>query len=253
MNKLRNLTAPDFVLGKVLIYAKSILDIIILFARKPSRQSLEFAGLILKVKPRYTMVTNKKLINLYNLVHKAINLDLPGDIVECGVWHGGSAAVMAVALRDLPHTEERTLWLFDSFQGLPPPDEKDGRKAKEKYFQGWNRGDPQKVEEIFGKCGVSMDSVRIVPGWFESTLKTTPVGSIAILHIDADWYSSVNTVLETLYYKVVPGGFIVLDDYGVWPGCSQAVADFFLKHSIEDIVISRLEDRRGGAYFQKPW
>jgi O-methyltransferase len=73
---------------------------------------------------------------------------------------------------------------------------------------------------------------------------------IALLHIDADWYDSVKTVLETFFDRVVPGGFVVLDDYGYWQGCDQALTDFFAQRGIKDVPIERVG--RQGAYFQKP-
>src|SRR5438477_11509952 len=94
---LSKLTSPDFFWGKTLISMRAIFDIVVLILRNPSRQSLKFARVIPKVKPRFTMVRNKSLINLYKLVQKSNTMDLPGDIVECGVWNGGSAAMMGFA------------------------------------------------------------------------------------------------------------------------------------------------------------
>src|SRR5438132_7181813 len=145
----------------------------------------------------------------------------------------------------------RTIWLFDSFQGLPRPTEKDGKPERENYFKGWCKGDVNKVRRIFARLGVPVDLVKIVPGWFENTLKTAPVNRIAILHIDADWYESVKLVLDVFYDKVVPGGFIILNDYGTWPGCNQAVDDFFAEHNLNDIDLTIVEPSIG-AYFQKP-
>ena len=108
----------------------------------------------------------------------------------------------------------------------------------------------KKVKQIFGKLGLGLENVRIVPGWFEVTLTTVPMQTIAVLHIDADWYDSVKTVLEVLYDKVVPGGFIILDDYGYWKGCTQAWHDFLSEHEIENVSIRR--NGRAGAFLQKP-
>ena len=243
--------SPDFFVGKILLTIRGIFDILLMIVLNPSRQSLRFASMILKVKPRYTMVTNKNLISLYTLVRKANSLDLSGDIVECGVWNGGSAAIMAVAcMEDKNWSRKRNVWLFDSFQGLSLPGERDGDIERKYYFEGWNRGDVGKVKRVFHKLGIPLENVRIIPGWFEMTLRTAPINTIAVLHIDADWYNSVKEVLEIFYDRVVPGGFIILDDYGYWQGCQRAVADYFREHGIEDIVIKKVD--RVGAYFQKP-
>ena len=174
----------------------------------------------------------KRLINLHRLVQKVNRLNLPGDIVECGVWNGGSAAIMGVADQDDETSGKvRKLWLFDSFRGLPPPSNKDGRQARETYFQGWYHGDTEKVKRIFRRFRLSLQHVNIVAGWFDETLQTADLQTIALLHIDADWYASVK-IVETLYDKVVEGGFVVLDDYWRWTrvprgcnGLSQRTSD----------------------------
>jgi O-methyltransferase len=246
------LFAPDFTLGKVIVLRKTIADSLKLIVRQPTRKSLRLMLLMLQVKPQFTMATNKSLTNLYDLVHKVNRENLPGDIVECGVWNGGSAAVMAIACRESqPPLPNRKIWLFDSFQGLPPPGENDDQLERDSYFEGWNKGSVTKVRRIFSKLKLPLDSVYIIPGWFNETLKTASVSSIALLNIDADWYDSVKLVLETFYDKVVPGGYIALDDYGWWLGCDRAVADFFTERQINGVMIQRL-DQRGGAYFQKP-
>ncbi len=245
------LTAPDFFLGKSLIMIESFLGVIALVATKPSHESLKFARLILQVKQRYTMVKNRSLINLYRLVQRANQLGLQGNIVECGVWNGGVSAVMAVAAKDSESVPvPRTMWLFDSFEGLPAPSEKDDRGEKEAYFEGWCKGSIDKVKQVFGKLNAPLENVKIVQGWFDTTLKTAPLEHIAILHIDSDWYDSVKVVLDTFYDKVVPGGFVVLDDWGYWQGCNRAVAEYFAEHDITGITINRVG--RIGAYFQKP-
>jgi O-methyltransferase len=247
---IAKLTAPDFLIGKILVTAKSLVDIAALLIAHPSRQSVKLACLIMRVKPRFTMVKNSNLINLYRLVKKANTLRLAGDIVECGVWNGGSAAVMGVACReDSRYASARTIWLFDSFQGLPAPGTRDGETEKKAFFKGWNKGDTENVRRVFKNVGFPDTQIRIVPGWFDATLKTAAVDRIAVLHVDADWYDSVKLVLDAFYDKVVPGGFLVFDDYGLWQGCRQAVTDFFVERDIDGAVIKRVGPHQ--AYFQK--
>lgn len=247
---VKRLLSPDFTLGKILVTMRALIDILRLFFQNPSKESVIFAALILKVKPKFTMVRNRNLINLYRLVEEVNRYDLPGDIVECGVWNGGSAAIMGVADRQGLYPKSRMIWLFDSFQGLPRPSEKDGAIEKRDFFEKWNMGDMEKVKQIFTQLGLGLDQVEIIPGWFESTLKAAAIDSIAVLHIDADWYHSVKTVLEAFYEKVVPGGFIVLDDYGYWEGCAKALRDFLSEQAVEGVVIRQID--KGGAFFQKP-
>jgi O-methyltransferase len=244
------LISPDFALGKLLTFLRALYNLFILILAYPSRRSLRIASIVLRVKPRFTMVTSKNLISLYNLVQRVDNLQLPGDIVECGVWNGGSAVVMGAAQVDGGNQAPcRTMWLFDSFQGLPLPGEKDGVAEQVSYFEGWCKGEPGKVEQAFEMLGVPMDHVKITPGWFEETLHTAPIDQISILHVDADWYDSIKVVLDTFYDKVVKGGFVVFDDYGYWKGCERAIADYFVEHGITGVTMKQTD--HGGAYFQK--
>ncbi len=247
------LLTPDFTIGKIIVLRKAIADSVRSILLRPSVESFKFAALMLKLKPRYTMVTNKNLVTLYNLVREVTRARLPGDIVECGVWNGGSAAVMgyADAQENAHESSRRTIWLFDSFEGLPPVTEKDVNVKKENYFVGWNKGSITAVKNAFSKLGLPLDHVKVVPGWFETTLKTAGVERIAILHIDADWYESVKIVLDVFYEKIVPGGYVILNDFGTWDGCNQAVDDFFAEHGLSDICLTIVEPG-SGAYFQKP-
>jgi O-methyltransferase len=246
------LRSPDFTLGKILVVRKAIADVLKLLINQPNRESFRFAKLMFTVKPRYTMVTNTNLLTLYRLVQRLNSLDVSGDIVECGVWNGGSAAILGLAnLATDESRRNRKIWLFDSFQGVPPATERDGSVERRSYFEGWNKGDVDKVKQVFTKLGVPLDQVKIVSGWFNETLKTADVEQIAMLHIDADWYDSVKLVLDTFYDKVLPGGFIVLNDYNTWEGCNKALNDFLTERHVKDIVITEVEPTTG-AYFQKP-
>ena len=111
--------APDFFLGKLLSMIRALWDVANLIARHPSKRSLRITTLVLRVKPRFTMVTTRNLVALYNLVQDVERRKLPGCIVECGVWNGGSAAIMTAASVDAAYPiGKRTMWLFDLFEGL---------------------------------------------------------------------------------------------------------------------------------------
>jgi O-methyltransferase len=244
--------APDFAIGKIIGMRRSMADSLAMLIREPSKQSVHFARLMLKIKPHYSMVTNKNLITLYKLVQQANAAQVPGAIVECGVWNGGSAAIMGLANKeDKQNYMERAIWLFDSFEGVPRPGQNDGKTEREGYFVGWNKGHIAMVKRIFAYLGLSMEHVHIVPGWFDRTLPNADPGQIAILHIDSDWYDSVKIVLDTFYDRVMPGGFIILNDYGAWPGCNRAVVDFFKEHDLQNVALIEVEPTTG-AYFQKP-
>lgn len=245
---LVKLQSPDFALARALVAGRSLLEIGAMLAARPSAESLHLARLITQVKPAHTMVRNLSLVNLYRMVRYINHSGLSGAIVECGVWKGGSAAMMAAACRD--SGVERDFWLFDSFEGLPPPSEKDNAVERASYFEGWNKGSIVSVERVFRKLGLPLERVQFVKGWFEQTIPTADVGPIALLHIDADWYDSVTLVLDQLYDRVTPGGYVVLDDYGYWEGCDRATHDFLDRRGLPRTALHRVGSM--GAYFQKP-
>jgi O-methyltransferase len=196
------------------------------------------------------MVPPVRLANLYDVVERVNALGLFGDIVECGSWNGGSAAIMGVAGQDHPAGVTRSIWLFDSFEGLPRPDERDGSFERTYFYRGWCKADQEKVRRIFQALRIPIERLVIVPGWFETTLASAGVGPIAVLHVDADWYRSVRTVLEAFYDRVVPGGFIVFDDYGSWYGCRRAVHEFLSERGLDGSVPTPVAG--SGAVWQKP-
>jgi len=170
------------------------------------------------------MLDIPRLVFLYRLTREADSTKLPGNIVECGVANGGSVAVLAFAARGT--LMKRNIWLFDSFQGMPKPTKKDGKMAFDQYHEGWLKGDPVRVKQIFQELQIPLNNLRIVKGWFQETFPTVYVGQITLLHIDADWYESVELCLHKFYDSVVVGGSIVLDDYGCWEGCRRATDEF---------------------------
>ncbi len=245
----RKLVSPDFFLGKILITLRCWFDMLGYLVKNRSQESLHLASVILRIKPKYTMVTSSNLVNLYRLVKKLDGDSIPGDIVECGVWNGGSSALMGYAHAQKNGALARTFWLFDSFSGLPKPGEKDGKQAQDTFYQGYCLGSEAKVREVVRKLRLPLDEYAFVPGWFEDTLPKTQIDRIALLHIDADWYDSVKQVLDTYYDSVVPNGFIALDDYGYWEGCKRAVDEFFQQRGITPHInpVSKT-----GIYIQKP-
>jgi O-methyltransferase len=243
------LVAPDTPTGKALVWGKSMLDTSLMLAKQPSAESLAFARLLLLLKPRYTMVRNRNLVNLYRLVQELGRRGVPGDIVECGTWNGGSAAMMALALSKDPTGAKRSLWLFDSFEGLPPPGQLDGTLEQEHYFEGLNKGSQAMVLEAFRKVLAPTHNLHVVKGWFEDTLPRAEVQQISLLHIDADWFESVKLVLDTFYDRVSPGGYLVLDDFDYWEGCKRALDAFCQERDIGKLEIQKVD--RYGAFFRK--
>jgi O-methyltransferase len=173
----------------------------------------------------YTLVSLERIHNLYVLARRIENERVPGDVVECGVYNGGTAAVLS---RSATHSDlERKVWLFDSFKGMPDITERDGDQAQE--YVGKILGNVEQVRALLRKTGSDLNRVRVAEGLFKDTFPTVNIRNIALLNIDADWYESVKICLEKFYDSVVPGGFVSIDDYGHWQGCREAVDEFF-KH-----------------------
>jgi O-methyltransferase len=172
---------------------------------------------------RNTMVGPERIQNLSRLAQRIEDEQIPGDVVECGVYRGGTAAILA---RLATHSRlPRTVWLFDYFQGMPPATAADGPEAPS--WVGNLISSPRRVELLLRRTGADLSRVRIVPGLFQETFPRVHIPQIALLNIDADWYESVKLCLETFYDAVAKGGFVSLDDYGAWPGCRLAVDEFF--------------------------
>lgn len=204
---------PAFLLS----YARNILlDMWSLVSRD------EFSRIYRLVHP-YTMVSNARLHGLYNAVRHVVSNNIAGDIVECGTARGGSAALMGLTLKRVG--ANRTLWVFDTFEGLPEPTRNDPDWEIAKNYTGSCRGEIEQVTSLFEGLEILPYS-KLVKGLFQDTLPRSEVREIAVLHLDGDWYDSVMTCLEHLYDRVSPGGIIQIDDYGHWAGARKAVNEF---------------------------
>jgi len=188
----------------------------------------EFANYFRKVRP-YTMCSSARLRGLYRAARHVVENRIPGDVVECGVARGGSAALVSLVLRDLG--SEKSVWGFDTFEGMPSPTLQDPDYEIASLYTGTCRGTVEEVKGNLQTLGI-LERFRFVQGRFEDTLPETKVGPIALLHIDGDWYSSVKACLDHLYDRVSPGGVIQLDDYGFWQGAEKATDEFLSKRNL---------------------
>jgi len=201
-----------------------------------------------------SMVPQASLVDLGETVQATLRAGIPGAFVECGVWRGGAAFLMADLLVRAG-VRDRRVWLFDSFEGHRPPAEIDGQAALE-YAQrtddpGYLDNCRVAVEEVrTSAAALGLESVtEIVKGWFDDTLPATRerIGPIAILRLDCDWYDSVRFCLESLYDQVSPGGLVIIDDYYSYDGCAIAVHEFLTTRRLAH----RIEQSRGVAFFRK--
>lgn len=179
----------------------------------------------------YTMIDPLRLSVLHGLACDLATKGVEGDIVECGVCNGGSAAVIAYPFR---HEPIRRLWLYDTFEGLPLPSPEDGPFAKE--YVGKCIGSIEKVKEVLRNVEFPLEQVVWRKGLFKDTFKQPLPVKVALLHIDADWHHSVQECLEVFHPRVADGGVIVLDDFGHWEGVRKAFYDFCKKHEIYPLL-----------------
>jgi hypothetical protein len=204
-----------------------------------------------------TMVTPKRLNNVYDLTEKIITENINGDLVECGVWKGGCVAIMAYVQKK--HKSYKKIWMFDSFEGLPEPTEEDGENAKI-YAKNKNKGNLRSIKKcvgpledvkaIFKKLDLNWSQAVVKRGWFQETLPNAnkELKEISLLRLDGDWYESTKICLDQLYTKVSKGGYIIIDDYYHWEGARKAIDEFLQKQKIKAKIIKIDND---GAYFRK--
>ncbi len=193
------------------------------------------AKLINEVLP-FTMTSPERLFALSEAVHYVVKSGIPGDIVECGLWKGGSMMLVAKTLMSL--RSERQLWAYDTFTGMPPPDKADrdlqGRDA-EKLLQSFTpeaelircKSSLAEVQSNLESTGFKKELITYIAGQVETTLPKHAPRQIAILRLDTDWYQSTLHELVHLYPLLSPGGILIIDDYGHWQGARKAVDEFF--------------------------
>jgi O-methyltransferase len=179
-----------------------------------------------------SMIGLKRLDNLHQCVVSILDDDVPGDVLEAGVWRGGASIFMRAAL-DVLGGQDRLVWLADSFEGLPAPDPDFAADADSKLHEAAALAvGIDTVKANFLKYDMLSDRVRFIKGWFSDTLKNAPVDRLALLRADGDMYSSTTDILSALYGKVSEGGFIVIDDYGAIAACRKAVDEFRSREGI---------------------
>lgn len=189
------------------------------------------------------MVSFEKLVPLYQQVVYCERNDIRGAFVECGVWKGGCVGLMALA--NLRHgAEHRALHLFDSFCGIPEPDEDKDGAAAVAFARGAGAGTKGALKaipdqyggvgtleinrDLLASLGYPAEKLHFHEGWFQDTVPRDAIGigPIAILRLDGDWYDSTKICLDHLVKSVVAGGFVIIDDYGAYDGCRRAVDEF---------------------------
>ena len=186
-----------------------------------------------------TMIGMQRLTSLQRCVETVIEDDVPGDLVECGVWRGGASILMRAVLRAYGD-QTRCVWVCDSFAGVPPPDTAHYQADKGITLHrhaGVLAVSEAEVRANFERYGLLDDQVRFVPGWFKDTLQDAPIDRIAVLRLDGDLYESTIQGLDALYPRLSSGGFCIVDDYHALDACRQAVTDYREQHGITAEIV----------------
>jgi hypothetical protein len=197
----------------------------------------------------YTMTSKERVFALRESVNYVVEHAIPGDVVECGVWKGGSMMAIARTLLERGSTD-RTLYLFDTFEGMSEP------SAVDKSFSGeaasdvlrnsdkdsvfWAYGPLDGVKSVMRDTGYDQGKVIFVKGKVEATIPERAPERIALLRLDTDWYESTYHELVHLYPRLSVGGVLIIDDYGHWQGARRAVDQYFKERKLK-LLLNRID------------
>lgn len=210
-----------------------------------------FRPLYERVKP-FSMTSIERLYAMYKATEYVVKAQIPGDIVECGVWRGGSMMMAAHALLSFGDTSRR-LVLFDTFEGLPRPDkEKDVDLWGHSNYDEWTRhrrtdtssdwayASLEEVRHNMESTGYPMDRIVFVKGMVQETIANNLPEAIALLRLDTDWYESTVCELRYLYPRLRDQGVLIADDYGHLKGQRQAIDAYFAENG-ETLLLNRID------------
>jgi O-methyltransferase len=206
---------------------------------------------IIRIVRPFTMTSDERVAALCNAVRYIVRSNIPGGIVECGVWRGGSMMAAALTLLDAGESS-RKLHLFDTFDGMPPPTAAD-RAAKtgklasvllneaSKSSNIWAYAHIEDVRTNLTSTGYPTENLCFVKGKVEDTIPSAAPSQIAVLRLDTDWYESTKHELIHLFPRVSSGGVLIIDDYGFWEGARKAVDEYIDGNKIP-ILLNRIDD-----------
>jgi hypothetical protein len=199
----------------------------------------------------HTMTSAERIYSLIEAVKYVERNNIPGDIVECGVWKGGSMMAVAETLKSLKSTT-RALYLYDTYEGMSEPTEHDKTWYGQSAFSLLTNSDKEKnlvwaysaldtVKKGMASTGYPLDKINYVKGKVEDTIPATMPNNIALLRLDTDWYESTAHELFHLFPLLKKGGVLILDDYGHWQGARKAVDEYLEQNQIQ-ILLNRIDE-----------
>lgn len=199
-------------------------------------------ALIDEVRP-FTLTSPLRIEALLGAVRYVVEREIPGGFAECGVWRGGSVLAMVRQLQALG-CDDRDVYLYDTFDGMTAPTERDTSAFDPPALEVWESAaddgerpwaglfddgvfNERQVQQLLQSTGYPQDRIHLVRGPVEETLPARAPHQLALLRLDTDWYESTKHELQHLYPRLSPGGVLIIDDYGHWDGCRQAVDEYF--------------------------
>ncbi len=185
----------------------------------------------------HSMIGLRRMDNLQECVEAVLRDDIPGDLIETGVWRGGATILMRGVLK--AHGDcQRTVWVADSFEGLPRPEPTQYPldAGDQFHLRADLRVGIEAVKQNFRNYGLLDGQVQFLVGWFRDTLPTASIGQLAVLRLDGDMYESTMQALKPLYPKLEVGGFCIVDDFSL-PRTRQAIEDYREAHDVDDEIL----------------
>lgn len=215
----------------------------------PIPEDLEIEENFKKIYERcrsFTMTSPERMFALHKAVEYIVDHKIEGDFVECGVWKGGSSMMMAHTL--LLVNDHRTLYLYDTFEGMSEPKTEDkdlyGNKAdellkrsdKNSDYSIWCYSTLETVQKNIYSTGYPKNKIRFIKGKVEETIPLTVPQKISLLRLDTDWFDSTYHELVHLYPLLSQKGILIIDDYGHWQGARKAVDQYFREINIHPLM-----------------
>jgi hypothetical protein len=200
----------------------------------------------------FTMTSPERIFGLIEAVRYIIHNGIEGDIVECGVWKGGSMLAVAETLIS-EHITNRNLYLYDTFEGMSEPTEADVNPYNDKaelLLQSnvnkeenivWAYSGIDEVKTTLNLSSYPKESIHFIKGKVEETIPKFIPEKIALLRLDTDWYESTKHELKYLFPLLSPGGVLIIDDYGFWKGARKAVDEYFKEYKVK-ILLNRMDE-----------
>lgn len=226
-------------LGRVIRRSVGILGYSIIPLPERNKMIEKEFGQVYQKCRNYTMTSVERMYALYTSVGYIVDNDIPGDLVECGVWRGGSIMVMAYALLKKGDVSRR-LYLYDTFTGMPRPSGTDlalpdssrvletWSTRQRKDHNEWAFSSLSEVKKNVFSTGYPPGQIEFVKGKVEDTIPNTVPERISLLRLDTDWYESTKHELKHLFPLMQKKGVVIIDDYGSWGGSKAAVDDFLM-------------------------